>query len=167
MLDYIETFGTSQGEPSVPIIITDCGIFNPLETPGAGYWFDQPNNEAYSGVSPVFTVQPRVAVVAPSLSAVARFQKQMGNHAVVTAVCDEQQGRVQSRIDELLSTFAVDVVVVAPACSKLVKSVPESHGAFSPEEVVLEAKPVDALKAIWTRSWLHKRRAFPLDGATS
>lgn len=166
MLDYVETFGTSHGEPSVPITITDCGIFNPLETPGAGYWFDQPDNEAYSGVSPVFMVQPRVAVVAPSPSIVAKFQKQMGNQAVITAVCDDP-GRVQSRIDELLRTFAVDVVVVAPACGGLVESIPESHGAFSPEEVVLEAKPVDALKAIWTRSWLKKRSGFPLDGETS
>jgi hypothetical protein len=157
----VETFGTSQGEPSVPITITDCGIFTPLETPGAGHWFDQPDNEAYSGISPVFMVQPRVAVVAPSPSIVARFEKQMGNQAVITAVCDEQGRGVQSRIDELLSTFAVDVVVVAPACSSLVVSVPESYRGLELEEVVLEAKPVDALKAVWTRSWLHKRRGFP------
>ena len=48
-----------QGEPSVTICITDCGIYTPLETPGAGYWFDKPNDEAYSGVSPVFMVRPQ------------------------------------------------------------------------------------------------------------
>lgn len=164
MLDYVETFGTSQGEPSVPITITDCGIYNPLETPGAGHWYDQPDHEAYSGVSPVFMVRPRVAVVAPSPSVVERFQKAIGSQAVVTAVCAEQ-GEVQSSITELLNNFAVDVVIVAPACSDLVKSVPESYGGFSLDEVVLESKPVNALKAVWTRSWLHKRRGFPLDGA--
>ena len=164
MLDYVETFGTSQGEPSVPITITDCGIYTPLETPGAGYWYDQPDHEAYSGVSPVFMVRPRVAVVAPSLSVVERFQKAMGNQAVVTAVCAEQGG-VQSTIKELLNNFAIDVVVVAPACRDLVKSIPELYGEFSLDEVVLESKPVNALKVVWTRSWLQKRRGFPLDGA--
>jgi hypothetical protein len=75
VLNYAKTFGSKDGTPSVPVTITDCGIFTPFETPAAGYWFDQPDNEAYSGVSPIFVVRPRVAVVAPVAAIVERFVK--------------------------------------------------------------------------------------------
>jgi len=156
----------------VIITITDCGIFTPLETPGAGYWFDKPDEEAYSGVSPVFMVRPRVAVVAPTLLVVERFDKAMSTHAALTAVCVQEletDDNASQRIVDLLSSFAVDVVVIAPACSHIIKSItlPSSWDGIPLEEVVLEAKPVTALTTVWTQSWLAKQRGFSLDGAFS
>jgi len=53
VLSEIETRGTKSGAPSVPILITSSGIYEPFITPSAGYWFDQPD-DSYSGSSPVF-----------------------------------------------------------------------------------------------------------------
>eukprot|EP00339_Tiarina_fusa_P001973 CAMPEP_0116999510 /NCGR_PEP_ID=MMETSP0472-20121206/2186_1 /TAXON_ID=693140 ORGANISM="Tiarina fusus, Strain LIS" /NCGR_SAMPLE_ID=MMETSP0472 /ASSEMBLY_ACC=CAM_ASM_000603 /LENGTH=305 /DNA_ID=CAMNT_0004698943 /DNA_START=89 /DNA_END=1002 /DNA_ORIENTATION=- len=73
VLRAAEAYGTSGGEPTVPITITDCGIYRPLECPGAGYWYDQPDADSFTLMSPVFVVRPRVVVVAPSSSVVQKF----------------------------------------------------------------------------------------------
>ena len=101
-----------------------------------------------------------------------RFEKAMRAHATVTAVCiDELETEeiVSERINDLLSTFAVDVVVIAPACSDIGKSIalPPAWDGISIEEVVLEAKPVTALATVWTQSWLTRQWHFPMDGAPS
>jgi cyclophilin family peptidyl-prolyl cis-trans isomerase len=177
VLDYMEQYGTKDGPPSVPITITDCGIFSPLMTAGAGYWYDQPDEEAYSGVSPVFMVRPRVAVVGPSRSVLERFQKAMGTHATIVQSLSadefETNEAIQTRIQELLSSFSIDVVVVAPACkdelqsTRLPSAWTEIDSSIAIDQVVMEAKPVDALSAIWRQSWMSKRDAWQLDGASS
>lgn len=162
----METFGTTNGEPSVDITITDCGIFTPLETPGAGYWLDQPDEQAYSGVSPVFIVHPRVAVVTPTMAVAERLGKAMNAHAAITAVCIGKCDDVSTRIDDLLCSFSIDVVLVAPACNHICTSIklPPSWDGIPVDHVVLQAKPVNALATVWTCSWLTKLRHYPLDG---
>lgn len=166
-MDYVESFGTSQGEPTVEISITDCGIFTPLRTPAAGYWYDRPDVEAYTGVSPIFMVRPRVAVVTPSNQVMERFRKAMDAHAVVTPIICVETETVKERIAKLLTSFTVDVVIAAPACSTMIASfpLPEAYNEVSKEEVILEAKPAEALRKVWDESWLSTRRQFTLDGA--
>ena len=121
---------------------------------------------------PIFMVKPRVAVVAPTLAVMERFDKAMRTHAVMSAVCVDEcetEEMVLTKINDLLSCFAVDVVVVAPACNHMSKSikVPPSWDGIPVDQAVLETKLVSALTAVWTRSWLTKQYHFPLDGATS
>jgi peptidylprolyl isomerase len=179
VLQAAETFGTTSGaggQPTVPITITDCGIFTTtppiLATPGCGYWYDKPDPDSYSGISPVFMVRPRVAILAPTHAVISKFQAAMGPFVSVTAVSAEgmeEDISVQaSRLVELLGTFSVDVVIIAPAC-KGVKSVlrlPKAWEAMgiSMDEMFLEAKPVEALDAVRTKSWLAKQSQRQLDG---
>lgn len=113
-------------------------------------------------------VRPRVAVIAPTPAVMERFEKTMSAHASITAVCaDETDDKTLEKIDNVLSNFSVDVVVVAPACSHMQKSItlPPSWDGIPVDQVVLEAKPVSALTTVWTQSWLTKQRGFPLDGS--
>ena len=49
----MEMFATSGGgEPSIHIQITNCGACTPLVTPGAGFWYDCPDSESYTGITP-------------------------------------------------------------------------------------------------------------------
>ena len=82
VLAAIEKCGSSSGgQPSVPIIITDCGAYVPLWTPGAGSWFDRPDSESYSGITPEFMIRPRVGILAPSKQAADKFHAVLGEHA--------------------------------------------------------------------------------------
>jgi hypothetical protein len=179
VLDLAETFGTKDGEITVPITITDCGIFTPFETPGCGYWFDKPDTESYTGISPVFMVRPRVVVLAPTSQGVKKFQSAMGNHVSFTSVSVQETGDDETalivaaqRISELLGTFAVDVVIIAPACNNvkrfidLPKTWKHRDMLLSVDEVVIEAKPVEALAAVFTKSWIAQRKTWQLDGAS-
>jgi peptidylprolyl isomerase len=176
---------TSSGEPSVSITITDCGIYQPLETPGCGYWYDTPDPESFSGISPVFMVRPRVVVLAPTAAVLQKFVIAMGTYASVVAQlllhdvskaggssCEDDESssdQIRQKILELLGNFSADVVVIAPASYKSVKSsleLPKSWQAsgFNLDEVVLEAKPVEALSKVRSQSWLAKRIHWQLDG---
>ena len=176
VLDYAETFGTTGGDPTVPVTITDCGVFQPLHTPGAGYWFDRPDSDAYTGTSPVFMVRPRVALVAPTTAALDKFQKALGSFAAIVATLtttteSSSSSSLASTLADKLETFAIDVILVAPASKEAIVSsgleLPAVWGdeiAF--DEVVIDAKPVGALAALRTRSWMsQKRQQWPLDGA--
>lgn len=175
VLDHAETFGSTDGTPTVPVTITDCGLLTPYETPGAGYWFDQPDDEAYSGISPIFMVRPRVAVVAPTAAVVETFKKALGSFCTVVAVFstdehnnnkdddDEQSigNSIPTKLKDLLDNFGVDVILVAPACRDvMVELLPSQQDHV----VVLETKPVGALAAVRTQSWLS--RESHLDGAS-
>lgn len=171
VLDAAEKYGTPGGDPTVPICITDCGIFGPLQTPGAGYWHDTPDPESFSGVSPVFMVLPRVAVLAPNRAVLGKFQKAMAEAAVVTCISVEElpeEAMQLRRIKELLGSFAIDVLLVAPVCKATIQNValPSSYADanISASEVVLEAKPVEALAAVRSKSWLSKK-GWRLEGA--
>ena len=164
VLDAAEKYGTTEGDPTAPICITDCGVFAPFHVPGAGYWYDQPDEDSFSGVSPVFMVLPRVAVLAPNAAVKEKFQKAMGDKAIVTCISAEdlpEESMQIDRIHELLGTFAVDVVVVAPVCkditSKITLPKSWSDAGISIVEVVLESKPIEALSVVKTKSWLSKK----------
>lgn len=174
VLQACEQVGTSNGTPTVPISITDCGIYQPFEMPGAGYWYDQPDTESYSGISPVFMVRPRVIVVAPTDAVLQKFASAMGNRVAMidqitipTATTEGNTG-AQRRINQLLEEFSADVVVVAPACKTFQASIeiPKSwHEAFGKEDIVVVSKPVEALAAVRSKSWLAKRAHWQLDGS--
>lgn len=164
VLDAAEKYGTSQGEPTVPICITDCGVFAPFHTPGAGYWYDQPDEDSFSGVSPVFMVFPRVAVLAPNEAVLDKFRKAMTDKALITCISGEELSEESmqiERIQELLGTFAVDVILVAPVCRDMIPklTLPQSwtDTGISIGEVVMEAKPVESLAAVRAKSWLSKK----------
>ena len=174
ILDYAQTIGTSSGAPTIPVTITDCGAYTPLYTPGSGYWYDQPDSESFGGISPVFMVRPRVAVVAPSTSVLAKFSKAMDSFVSFTGIAVDKLGgkeSVQSKVKELLEKFCIDAILVAPACKDILDSinVPSSWAgidqSISLDEIILHSKPVDALVAIRTQSWLSNRPAWHIDGA--
>jgi peptidylprolyl isomerase len=180
VLDVAETLGTVSGTPTANIEITDCGVFDPIIVPGAGYWYDQPDPDSFSGTTPVFMVRPRVAVVAPNAAVADKFRKAFGTHCSVVSVVPEQETISESneatlvdRVGVLLASFAVDVVLVAPALKHLVPRIrldPSSSWATATaepipaSEVIMECKPVEAMATIRTQSWLAKRTSWQLDG---
>jgi cyclophilin family peptidyl-prolyl cis-trans isomerase len=174
ILHHAQTVGSSTGEPTVPVTITDCGVYAPLQTPGAGYWYDQPDAESYGGISPVFMVRPRVAVLAPSGQVLQKFIKAMGNFVSFTAIASDSLGgkeAVHTKMVELLDKYCVDVIVVAPSCRAMIDGieVPPSWRAvdssISIHQIILESKPVDTLAAVRSQSWLSTKAAWHLDGA--
>ena len=166
VVDTAETFGTSSGNPTVPITITDCGVFGPLHTtPGAGYWYDTPDADSFSGVSPVFMVLPRVAVLASTQAVLAKFVKAMGDAVIVTRICAEEEDNAEeaaqlSRLEELIGTFAVDVIVVAPVLKSIISklSLPQAwtDAGIPVEQVIMDAKPLEALTSV-RESWLSQK----------
>lgn len=182
ILRKAEGFGSSNGEPTVPITITDCAIFHPFHTPGAGFWYDKPDPESWSGTSPTFVVRPRVAILAPSEKARKTFVKAIGEKCSVVAsisLPDNEDpsgeegtatiGQVEERLSESLSNFSTDVILISPACRdvKTRLKLPGSwtDASFTIDEVVLVAKPVEALKRMHAQSWLSKHRGhWHLDG---
>ena len=173
VLKKAEEFGTAEGNPTAPICITDCGIFTPLQTPGAGYWYDKPDAESWNGISPSFMVRPRVAILAPE-SAIQKFKDSIGSVSsiVLSVGKDSKEGKPPwNLLLDSLSTFSADVVVIAPAWKEvklemggqLPKSWSDSGLTF--DEVVLISKPLEAISSIHTKSWLSKyRHQWHLDG---
>jgi cyclophilin family peptidyl-prolyl cis-trans isomerase len=188
VLRSAEALGTADGAPTAAMDITDCGVFTPVQTPGAGYWYDQPDPDSFTGTTPVFMVRPRVAVVAPNAAVADKFGKAVGTQCSVVSVLlpPPEQSKTESesetdeaalvdRVGVLLENFAVDVVLVAPALKHLVPRVrldPSSSWAtdstaepIPASEVIMEAKPVEAMATIRTQSWLAKRTtSWQLDG---
>jgi hypothetical protein len=171
VLDEVEKHGTTGGAPNVPITITDCGIYQPLSSPGAGYWYDQPDAESYSGVSPAFIVRPRVVCLAPSQDALEKFRNVLGSfcHIVSELEGDKLDATAQATaISKLLGGFSVDVALIAPACRAVKASIVLPafwrENNLSVDEVVLEAKPIDALASIHSGSWMANRSTWQLDG---
>jgi cyclophilin family peptidyl-prolyl cis-trans isomerase len=190
VLEEAERHGTTaaaagDGTPAVPIVVTDSGLFEPLHTPGAGYWYDRPDPDAYGGISPVFVARPRVAVVAPNAGVADRFHKALEKCClVVTVLLDGDDSASSapptSRIAEMLEDFAVDVVLVAPACRDHVPlaeldAVLDSwrsrwtgpSDAMDARRIIVEAKPTDALAAIHSQSWLNTRTGWVIDGLST
>ena len=118
VLRAAEQLGSASGEPMAPVTVTDCGLWDPLQQSGAGYWYDQPDPDTYTGISPVFVVRPRVAVVAPTQAVLDKFAKALQAHhsAYHQFVCVEgEEATVAKLLNPLLESYAVDVVLVAPA----------------------------------------------------
>ncbi|KAL7518842.1 hypothetical protein ACHAWX_003644 [Stephanocyclus meneghinianus] len=170
----VESFGSSCGEPSVTIQITDCGAFTPLWTPGAGSWYDRPDSESYTGITPEFMIRPRVGILAPTKQAANKFQAALEEYAsTLLVVADDIEGGDGSIIQASLTpldNFSLDMIVAAPACARLLASMdlpsswieaarklPGEDTVPSKETVFLVAKPVDALSTIVNSSWIGKR----------
>jgi hypothetical protein len=189
-MEKVGTSSSSGGEPSCKITITDCGIWTPLETPAAGFWYDKPDPDSYSGVSSLFIVRPRVGVLVPSAGVGQKFETVLARTCVLveTVIVDENATTTTGletackTLTELLENFAIDVILVAPACSKDVMA---NHSVLLPlpaswssseqqqqpqyltfEQIVLvNVKPIDALKVVRTQSWLAERKgSWHLDG---
>lgn len=173
VLEAVEAFGTSGGEATKQITITDCGIYEPLQIPASGYWYDTPDHESFTGISPRFMVRPRIVVLAPSKFVLDKFSVAMKNHAVIVASIlsdDATNGEQADKIAEVLGNYAADVAIVAPACWKEISSklfVPKNWQAedLASTEIFLIAKPVEVLAKIHSESWLRtKRRHWHLNG---
>mmetsp|Transcript_27283 Transcript_27283/g.51164 ORF Transcript_27283/g.51164 Transcript_27283/m.51164 type:complete len:403 (-) Transcript_27283:202-1410(-) len=176
VLKAAEKLGSSEGNPLAPVTITDCGIFQPLGTPGAGYWYDKPDADSWNGISPTFIVRPRVSILAPSESVLQKFKTAIGSVAsVVLSVCteslDNNEDTAATLLIESLAKFSADVIIIAPACKTVSSKVelPEAWGTsdIPVDEVILVAKPLETLSAIREKSWLAKRQAWQLDGTSS
>jgi len=176
VLDAIEKVGTSGGEPSVPVTITDCGVYMPLRTPGAGYWYDQPDAETFNGISSTFVVRPRIAIVAPA-AAMEKFQKAMGTFVAPVLIPlekDSNKSDIIKRVNNLMDRFSVDLVVLAPACTELMNKVKvpaswderKKSDMLEVAEVIVTAKPIEALSVVWRKSWIGKEPPWQLDGNT-
>lgn len=205
ILKQAETFGTTttapadncsggngrHGEkPTVPITITDCGLYIPFHTPGGGFWYDKPDPDSYTGLSPTFIVRPRIAIVAPTKKAKKTFLTAIGTVcSVVTTIIYEDNRtddassdndkieRNQKLLLDALAKYSIDIILISPAC-KAIKTrittalLPEPWkndgtigGKFSIDDIVLVAKPIDAISVIQTKSWLAKyRQHWQLDG---
>jgi cyclophilin family peptidyl-prolyl cis-trans isomerase len=207
VLKAAEHYGTSEGTPGVSITITECGIFYPLSTPGAGYWYDQPDPDCFSGKSPIFVVRPRVVLVVPNRAVGHKFQSALclGESSLTVAVTHvvsleelhqdveelhQDEAAAARQVLQLLERFAVDVVIVAPACAAVKTTLPrevppswteallarrhavggarietdDTDAIIGMDEVVLETKPVEVQAAIRQRSWLVKRTTWQFDG---
>mmetsp|Transcript_66 Transcript_66/g.91 ORF Transcript_66/g.91 Transcript_66/m.91 type:complete len:414 (-) Transcript_66:47-1288(-) len=177
----LEKHGSSSGEPTVPIQITDCGAYAPLFTPGAGSWYDRPDPDSYSGKTPELIVQFRVGVIAPTMAVAKKFRSALGEHAVTTLIAaDEIEGgdeEITRLVMKPLEKFSLDVVLTAPACASLLESLevpsswidasdalPNDFKTPTKGEVFLVAKPVDALAAV-TNSWVANRDGWILSSS--
>lgn len=174
ILDAVEKVGTPGGEPSVSVTITECGIYEPLQTPACGYWYDTPDADSFSGISPVFVVRPRIVLLVPSASVLQKFTSATGACvSVVSHVVSDETPSSKDQWDkvvELLATYAADVVVVAPACWKDVASeitLPKAWEDFEISEVVIVAKPLEVVSKLRSESWLRSNRSqWQLEGNT-
>merc|ERR1712194_400756 len=157
--------------------ITHCGAFAPLGTPGDGCWYDRPDAEAYAGLTPEFLIRPRVGVLVPNREVGARFQQALGEHAATTVLLATDD---VDRAQKALEHFALDVIVIAPACANLLAllEVPPSWNAAAKkltgsfavtvpkkEHVFIEAKPIEVLSAIATKSWVGTRLGWLLSAS--
>lgn len=158
VLAAIEAEGSSSGEPRVPVTITACGVHEPFVTPPAGYWYDKPD-DSYNGFSPVFMCRPRVLVLAPTSDVCAKFKKQLSSIATLTFIVSEEHkndandNEIANKTVSLLQKYAIDLVIVAPACRNCAPSqLPDewqniAATELSLDDVVLISKPLDcALK---------------------
>jgi len=204
VLDAVEAAAAvgDGGAPAVPVSITASGAYHPLYSPGAGYWFDQPDAESFSGCTPVFVSRPRVGVVAPTVAVYEKFLKCIDSGGVCAScipflTMNEEEGGtitgtdtatctsaniILEEVSRQLEIFAVDIVLVAPVNAKLFQSfeLPPSWkeaqerimgcqsvgtsarstsallSKLGTNEVILVAKPADAIAAIYEMSWVSK-----------
>jgi peptidylprolyl isomerase len=166
VIDAVETLGSASGEPIASVAVTDCGLWTPLTTPAAGYWFDQPDADSFTGVSSVFVVRPRVAVLAPSDAVLETMSKALLPYPSVKLIVAAGSVAKAKLVNELLANFEVDVVLVAPACKSVIAAIqlPESWNRKTTAGFVLEAKPVEAFARVRTMSWLSQETGWKLDG---
>lgn len=179
VLEGIENQGVDggNGNPSKEVKITDCGAYHPLMTAGAGFWYDQPDVDSFTGKTPVFMVRPRVAVVAATQTICDKFIAMLGTRVTSTSIAidsdDVGSEDIAAQMAHILvELFAIDVIVVAPTNRQAFEDfeLPSSWMELSPkreikkEEVCLISKPVDALFNVQNQSWIGKEATYHLDG---
>ena len=177
VLNALENIGTESGTPSVPVNIIGCGIYKQFETPGTGYWFDQPD-DSYQGYSPIFICRPRVAVLVPSESIGEKFEKVLGSKNTLMIICvdkdlkdsgleiESDASDTTAYVMRQLESFAIDIVLVAPACKefapiKLPLSWTDINPDLSVSDVVIVSKPLASMNAL-QKSWIGQKK-FHLD----
>ena len=182
VLRAVETHASDGGgEPSVQIKITDCGAYTPLQTPGAGSWYDRPDSDSYSGVTAEFMVRPRVGIIAPNKQVGERFKAALAEHAstYVVTVDDNKDGEDDNAVQTIMDSlekFTFDIVVAAPACAKLLekmdipnswKAAASKNGVTLPEResIFIEAKPVNAIASILNQSWVGNKPGWLLSAS--
>jgi len=172
VLDAVEHEGTPSGDPLVPVIVTHCGAFHPLQTAANGYWYDQPDADAYLGYSPIFVCRPRVCVVAPTKAVCEKFRSVLTNFTSLILIQTDDflsDEIAKNKAVSLLECYCIDIILVAPACRALLESVtfPLTWEALSNVgigNVILSAKPVDSIQAIAEKAWFVKHTSWTLDG---
>lgn len=169
----VEAKGTKSGTPCVPVTITSCGIYEPLVTPSAGYWFDQPD-DSFSGSSPIFMCRPRVAILVPSFEIGKKFERAIGIFATPTIISLGEKGKddigtviengecATNYINILLDSYAIDLVIIAPSCKEYTpKELPPSWKNCRKDlelcvsDIVITTKPVACLQAL-KNSWIKR-----------
>lgn len=166
VVDAVENVAGSKGnsEPTFPVTITNCGVYEPLKSPGAGYWFDQPD-DSFQGSSPSFMCRPRVGVIAPSETVLAKFRSALSSFASFVPLLSPTENvssiSAKQKANRLLKDFALDVILVAPACKDEAPAMPEAWIGIE-GDVVIVTKPIGALAAV-RNSWV-KHRGWTLDG---
>ena len=194
VLDEIETLGTTSGVPNGTVTITDCGVYLPHVTPASGFWYDQPDNNettTYTGISSSFIVRPRVAVIGPTSVVVDKFCTVLQSKCcsvikftttdTATATEDpntDTNENVAQKVYDLLQSYSIDVVLVAPSCRNIMEQIKIPDSFFitatatsqpptqqhelpntvhiSKSNVIIECKPLDAITAVYSQSWLHQ-----------
>jgi len=138
VLDAIEACGSDDGTPTKDVYITGCGSWEPIKEPGAGYWIDYPDPEAYSGYTPIFMVWVRVGIIAPNENAYSRFEECLRRGSVATKVSSDEA-------KSLLERRTLDIVLVAPACADTV----------SCGDNIVVCKPAQARKTVYEWAQTH------------
>jgi len=108
---------------------------------------------------------PRDAVVSPTAAVSEKFEKALGDATIVTSVVqsgedDDEETALLAKLDELLGTFSVDVIIVAPVLKALVPKILfpsfwEAAG-ISVDNACFASKPVDSLATV-RQSWLSSK----------
>ena len=163
VLDAVEGVSSeSVGEAMSAVTIINAGVYEPLNSPGQGYFFDQPD-DSYARFSAHFMAKPRVAVIAPSDTVMTRFIEELSTSVSVTPIVDNGDGSSINTAQSLLESFSVDIIVIAPACKQSRPEIPSSWNELEDtqwqiskrKEAIIISKPVDCVKAI-RKSWVYE-----------
>jgi peptidylprolyl isomerase len=167
VLDAIEAMGSASGDPTGSITVTDCGLWKPFRTPPSGFWYDTPDPDSYTGVSSMFIVRPRVAVIGPNPAVLDKFYQVLRPKCTSVQLIPLNENHVESKsskavidtVQNLLRSYSIDVVLVAPACREIQSKIKlpwmeDSEMHLNASHVILECKPMDAVDTVYHHSWL-------------
>jgi peptidylprolyl isomerase len=171
VLDAIEAMGSRSGDPTGPVVITDCGIWQPFVTPPSGYWYDPPSDpdaSPYPGLSSMFIVRPRVAVIGPNMAVLEKFNKVLSHKCtsvkLLSVEASADDDKIIQTVHDLLLSWSIDVVLVAPACRDMIARIElpwnmvniiTTTTSIGKQDVILECKALDAVTMVYKKSWLQ------------
>ena len=107
--------------------------------------------------------------MSPSTPVFQKFAAVLDGCVVLPVTLDDKDSEgmaAKDRVVKLLNDFAVDVVVVAPACSEAVSLPLENlSAAWGEKKVLVQAKPVQARAAVQQQTWLADQKSeWQFDG---